>query len=138
MSIRPGHVLLTADTVGGVWSYALELIQGLARQSTGTHDTGTTYEVLLATMGKPLSPSQCRAAAQIRNLSIWESRYKLEWMDDPWGDVDASGEWLMERSIDGVSSLFIVSPGKLLGFPLNGTATPERAKLARELPPLLA
>lgn len=50
----------------------------------------------------------------------------------------AAGEWLIERSDEGVKSLFIDSAGKLLGFALNGTATAERAKLARELPPLLA
>ncbi|HJQ64444.1 MAG TPA: FAD-dependent oxidoreductase [Burkholderiales bacterium] len=50
----------------------------------------------------------------------------------------AAGEWLIERSGEGVKSLFIDSAGKLLGFALNGTATAERAKLARELPALLA
>jgi glycogen(starch) synthase len=74
-----------------VWSYALELIQGLARQSDDTQ-----YEVLLATLGMPLSPSQCRAVRGMCNLSVCESRYKLEWMDSPWNDVDASGEWLLE------------------------------------------
>lgn len=50
----------------------------------------------------------------------------------------AVGEWLIERGADGVKSLFIDSAGKLLGFALNGAATAERAKLARELPPVLA
>ncbi|HET6493581.1 MAG TPA: FAD-dependent oxidoreductase [Burkholderiales bacterium] len=50
----------------------------------------------------------------------------------------AIGEWLIERGEDSVKSLFIDSGGKLLGFALNGAATAERAKLARELPPVLA
>jgi rubredoxin-NAD+ reductase len=50
----------------------------------------------------------------------------------------AIGEWLIERSSDSIKSLFIDSAGKLLGFALNGTATAERAKLARDLPPVLA
>jgi rubredoxin-NAD+ reductase len=50
----------------------------------------------------------------------------------------AIGEWLIERSEDSVKSLFIDGAGKLLGFALNGAATAERAKLARDLPPVLA
>jgi rubredoxin-NAD+ reductase len=51
---------------------------------------------------------------------------------------DAIGEWLIERSADSVKSLFIDSAGRLLGFALNGAATAERARLVRELQPLLA
>jgi rubredoxin-NAD+ reductase len=50
----------------------------------------------------------------------------------------AVGEWRVEASGDGVKSLFIDASGKLLGFALNGTKTAERAKLAKELPPMLA
>jgi rubredoxin---NAD+ reductase len=49
----------------------------------------------------------------------------------------ASGDWLVERNADGVKSLYIDAAGKLLGFALNGAATAERAKLARDLPPVL-
>jgi rubredoxin-NAD+ reductase len=49
----------------------------------------------------------------------------------------AIGEWLIERGEDSVKSLFIDGGGKLLGFALNGAATAERAKLARDLPPVL-
>jgi glycosyltransferase involved in cell wall biosynthesis len=80
------HVLMTADTVGGVFFYALELSRALAR-----HGVRTT----LATMGGLLSPVQRRAAASVRGLSIFESTYRLEWMDDPWDDVARAGEWLL-------------------------------------------
>jgi rubredoxin-NAD+ reductase len=49
----------------------------------------------------------------------------------------AAGDWVVERTADGVKSLFIDGAGKLLGFALNGAATLERAKLARDLPPVL-
>ena len=42
----PDHVLMTADTVGGVWTYALELARALAVFRTRT---------TLATLGAPLS-----------------------------------------------------------------------------------
>jgi rubredoxin-NAD+ reductase len=50
----------------------------------------------------------------------------------------AAGEWKVEATPDGVKSLFVDASGKLLGFALNGTATAERAKLAPQLPPVLA
>ena len=80
------RVLMTADTVGGVWTYALELAAGL--EPLGV-------DVVLATMGAPLSPAQAKAAARLDNLDIVESTYKLEWMPEPWRDVDAAAEWLL-------------------------------------------
>lgn len=81
------RVLMTADPLGGVWTYALELAQGYARAG---------IETRLATMGRPLSPEQRRAALQIPNLQIHQSEFQLEWMDDPWDDVARAGDWLLE------------------------------------------
>ncbi len=50
----------------------------------------------------------------------------------------AAGEWRVEQSAGGLKSLFVDESGKLLGFALNGAATAERAKLAQQLPPVLA
>jgi glycosyltransferase involved in cell wall biosynthesis len=80
-------VLMTADTVGGVWTYALELAAGL-----GQHGV----EVALATMGAPLTPQQREASGQIPNLEVFESCFKLEWMEDAWEDVAKAGEWLLQ------------------------------------------
>lgn len=52
--------------------------------------------------------------------------------------MGAAGAWQIEATADGVKSLFVAADGKLLGFALNGTATAERAKLAPQLPPVLA
>lgn len=78
---------MTADTVGGVWTYALELCRAL---------NDLDIQVHLATMGDRLSDSQWQSAHQIQNLEIIESDYALEWMDGPWEDVDKAGRWLME------------------------------------------
>lgn len=77
------NVLMTADTVGGVWTYAMELTRALA----DIHFT-------LATMGR--KPSDGQRAEVPQNVTLVESDYKLEWQDDPWNDVDASGQWLLE------------------------------------------
>ena len=76
---------MTADTVGGVWTYALELVQALQPYGIQVH---------LATMGRLPSPAQQAQAAGIENLWLHASNYQLEWMDDPWQEVDAAGVWL--------------------------------------------
>lgn len=81
------RILMTADTVGGVWTYALELAAAL-----GEHG----IEVALATMGAPLTPQQHETSRQIPNLEVFESSFKLEWMEDPWEDVRKAGEWLLQ------------------------------------------
>ncbi len=84
---KPKRILMTADTVGGVWTYSLELAQAL-----GQHGV----EVSLATMGAPLCKEQRQAVAEIRSLELYESSFKLEWMQDPWKEVDLAGKWLLE------------------------------------------
>ena len=82
----PGRVLMTADGVGGVWQYALDLGSALVRD--GSH-------VTLAVMGPPLQPDQ-RAHAASLDLTVVEGDYRLEWMDDPWDDVAAASGWLLD------------------------------------------
>ena len=82
----PRKVLMTADTVGGVWSYALDLCRGLA-------DRGV--EVALATMGDPPTEAQREMAGRIPGLRLFESSFRLEWMEDPWRDVERAGDWLL-------------------------------------------
>ena len=52
--------------------------------------------------------------------------------------IGAAGTWQVEATAEGVKSLFTAADGKLLGFALNGAATAERAKLAPQLPAVLA
>ncbi|NOK37276.1 glycosyltransferase family 4 protein [Corallococcus exercitus] len=77
---------MTADTVGGVWSYALELCRALCLR-------GVCVE--LATLGAPLSDAQWQEARALPGLTVHESTWRLEWMDAPWDDVRAAGEWLL-------------------------------------------
>jgi glycosyltransferase involved in cell wall biosynthesis len=87
------RILMTADTVGGVWVYALELVAALAEVDPG-------IEVVLATMGGRMNATQRAAAHGCRHLHVVESDYKLEWMQEPWGDVDAAGDWLLDLERD--------------------------------------
>lgn len=83
---RPARVLMTADTVGGVFTYAVELCRGL--EAHGVH-------VVLATMGARLTRAQRATVSALANVELCESGYRLEWMPEPWQDVDAAGDWLM-------------------------------------------
>lgn len=80
------RLLMTADTVGGVWSYALELASALALGGV---------DVTIATMGAPVSDVQWGEARALNNVGIVESTYSLEWMSEPWNDVNAAGNWLL-------------------------------------------
>ena len=86
MDTKPKNILMTADTVGGVWTYALELTRALAPHGV---------EVQLALMGPPLTRAQRDEAGKIPNLSLFKSDYKLEWMPESWPDVRRAGEWLL-------------------------------------------
>ncbi|NUZ05553.1 glycosyltransferase family 4 protein [Piscinibacter koreensis] len=79
-------VLMTADTVGGVWSHALELAGGLGQRGV---------RVALATMGQPLTALQRRQVARLPTVTVHESEYRLEWMATPWDDVRRAGQWLL-------------------------------------------
>ena len=85
------RLLMTADTVGGVWTYALDLSKALSKRGIA---------VDLATMGATLTPPQARAAAAIGSLTVHESSYQLEWMQDPWSDVERAGDWLLTLEND--------------------------------------
>lgn len=77
---------MTADAVGGVWTYALELAGALEPHGV---------EVVLATMGPPMSPAQRGELARSAVVAAHESSYALEWMADPWPDVDDAAAWLL-------------------------------------------
>jgi glycosyltransferase involved in cell wall biosynthesis len=82
------RLLMTADTAGGVFQYALELAGGLA-------DAGV--EVLVATMGHAASAEQSAALRRLNaRIEVVHGDFALEWMDDPWSEVDAAGGWLLD------------------------------------------
>lgn len=80
------RILMSADTVGGVWSYALELARGLI---------GRGDRVVIAAMGGRLDAAKRRAVDAIPGLVVHDSELRLEWMDDPWGDLDRAADWLL-------------------------------------------
>lgn len=87
----PLKVLMTADAVGGVWQYSADLAAALVQRGA---------EVLLAIMGPRPSEAQKQQVMPIRGVTLAESDYALEWMPNPWDDVDAAGKWLLDLAAD--------------------------------------
>lgn len=82
----PRRILMTCDTVGGVWRYALDLSRELCAHGC---------ELTLAAMGPAPSRAQRMEAAAIAGLTLRSRACKLVWMDDPWRDLQAAGGWLL-------------------------------------------
>jgi len=78
---------MTADAIGGMWTYVMELAQAFSADG---------IQVALAVMGGSLSQVRRAEADQVPGLELFEEPYKLEWMPDPWEDVDLAGDWLLE------------------------------------------
>ncbi len=83
--LRPLRALITADRVGGVWSYVLELLSALDEAA----------ELVLAVSGGV--PRAQREALERRAnvVAVEPLPPQLEWMPDPWADVDAADERLL-------------------------------------------
>jgi len=77
---------MTADAVGGVWRYAVDLAAALSRRGVQT---------TLAVMG-PAPDSAQELEARRAGVAVLHRPYRLEWMDDPWDDVESAGAWLLQ------------------------------------------
>jgi glycogen synthase len=79
------HLLMTSDTVGGVWTYTRELVSGLLRRGN---------RVTLVSFGGIPLPHQTIWMDGLEELDYRPTAYKLEWMQDSERDVHESGEYL--------------------------------------------
>jgi glycogen synthase len=75
-------ILLTTDTVGGVWDHTVTLAREL---------DAAGHEVLVAVVGEPRDE---RLAALPAGVQVVWRAYRLEWMQDSADDVRAAGEWI--------------------------------------------
>lgn len=80
------QVLLTTDTVGGVWTFAQELVTGLVRRGV---------EVTLVSFGEMPELSQMRWTEGLRGLDFRPTPFRLEWMQDAAADIEASSDFLL-------------------------------------------
>jgi glycogen synthase len=76
------RVLLTADTVGGVWDYAVTLARELR---------GAGAEVMLAVLGEP---TEERLADLPAGVEVAARPFRLEWMEGAAADLRPAADWL--------------------------------------------
>ena len=79
------HVLMTTDTVGGVWVYTQELVSQLLRHGV---------RVTLVSLGEIPSPEQTEWMEGLAGLDFLPTGFALEWMHDAQPDLEASQEYL--------------------------------------------
>jgi glycosyltransferase involved in cell wall biosynthesis len=80
---------MTTDTVGGVWTYSLELANALSARGV---------ETTLVAMGAPLRRDQRDELERVDVAGVFAAELALEWMPDPWDDLERAGSWLLEIS----------------------------------------
>ncbi len=83
--MSPRRILLAADAVGGVWSYAAELAAGLARHG---------LETVLAVPGPAPSSAQRAEIAGIPGLRLRRSDLPLEWQAEQPGQLALLANWI--------------------------------------------
>jgi glycogen synthase len=88
---QPKRILMTTDTVGGVWSYSIDLARHLCAQNS---------IILLAAMGRLATDSQRKEAEGVHGLEFVDSEFPLEWMPGVSDQALAkASEWLVYLSL---------------------------------------
>ncbi|WP_246179678.1 glycosyltransferase family 4 protein [Microvirga thermotolerans] len=77
---------MTADAVGGVWQYALDLSAGLCRKGA---------QVVLAVLGPDPSPAQ-KSAAEAAGVDLIATGLPLDWIAQDAAEVEAAGRAVAE------------------------------------------
>lgn len=80
------HALITADTIGGVWTYVRELVTGLSRRGV---------RVTLVSFGEIPTPQQTAWMDALEGVDFRPTAFRLEWMQDSAADIEMSAEYLV-------------------------------------------
>lgn len=101
-----GPVLLTTDTVGGVWRYTVDLVTGLSHRA---------IPVVVATLGPPPDAAQ---RAELQDIPLVVTDWPLDWM--------ASGPEQVAQASRGIAALADAHRASLLHLhePSLGAAMP--------------
>lgn len=88
----PRRLLMTADAVGGVWPYALDLAAALARR----HDVETT----LAVLGPLPDEDQRWSAGLVPGLRLVETALPLDWLAGQPEEVEVAGRRIAALAVE--------------------------------------
>jgi glycosyltransferase involved in cell wall biosynthesis len=81
------RVLVTTDTIGGVWAYTRELVTGLARRGV---------EIMLVSFGEIPNRDQTEWLDELREVEYRPTAFRLEWMQESEGDLQESAAYLLD------------------------------------------
>jgi glycosyltransferase involved in cell wall biosynthesis len=84
-------LLMTTDTIGGVWTFSIDLIKALQ---------AFDIKILVASLGRLPSGDQVMEIEKFPNVEFKPSDFKLEWMEDPWIDLEKAKDWISEISTE--------------------------------------
>lgn len=106
------RILLTTDSVGGVWTYSLDLARGLAKAEDAV--------IVLAVMGPSPSAAQVTEAAAVPGLLLIDTGLVLDWMAEREEDVGSASEALARLAAEcGADLVQLHSPAlALAAFPV--------------------
>ncbi len=79
------HVLVTTDTLSGVWTYTRELVTGLVSRGT---------RVTLVSMGEIPLPHQTAWMDHLHGLEYHPTAFRLDWMQEGRYDIEDSSAFL--------------------------------------------
>lgn len=113
----PRRILMTADAVGGVWTYAVGLAAGLAERGV---------ETVLAVLGPQPGTEQRAAAASVPGLVLQSLPLPLDWLASSPGEITHAGEAIADLAAHG------------MGIDLVQLNTPALAAAARFRVPVVA
>lgn len=85
------RILITTDAVGGIWEYTRNLAASLSLAGNS---------LLVCVLGPPATAQQLLNLTSCgNNIDVEQNTGALEWMPDPWPDIDSAGKWLLRRAM---------------------------------------
>ncbi|HKR31185.1 MAG TPA: glycosyltransferase family 4 protein [Terriglobales bacterium] len=85
------HVLMTADTIGGVWTYCRELVTQLSRKG---------IRVTLVSFGEIPTSAQTDWLEGLNDFSLHPTAFRLEWMQDAQSDLEQAAAFLNDLIVE--------------------------------------
>lgn len=133
------HVFMTADAVGGVWTYALDLVEGLSVKGVRT---------TLAVLGPAPQNDQADAAAAIPGCRVVATGLPLDWTAASPAEVEGAGERIAALAVEARPDIVHLNspalaasgrfPAPVVGVCHSCVATWWEAAASGPLPPDLA
>jgi len=80
------HILVTTDTISGIWTYTRELVSGLVSRGT---------RVTLVSFGEIPLPEQITWMNNLHGLEYRPTAFRLDWMQEGEQDLDDSSDYLV-------------------------------------------